>query len=302
MFTRFLLRRFLAERMQLQTLGEATLGRRGWSLLYRFGRVMSGPYSGLYLSGVPTKAALEALNKLKRGEVVDIHLMHRHKSGSYKPSRLALIGGALVMLFDDRSESALSSDVRPMPAGPGSLATVGAATGNVTSDKPYVFLDTEFTSLRRPELLSLGMVDQFGAWFYGEIDLLSAPASFTRGIGRFPREHVIPQFGRVPGSGAVVDVIAKRAVRWLDALQATVIFVAYDFAADFDLLEELLGVSTDKTLTSLKPTHVGYLLDDADGERAAAHSYLESARMRLGPHHALAEAFALRARFNAVHG
>lgn len=263
---------------------------------------MSGPHVGQYLSGVPARVTREALEALVRGEAVDVHLMHRHQSGNYESSRLALVDGELVMLFADRSMSALSPTSPPSTPASSLPSPHGAAEAQEQSSERYVFLDTEFTSLQHPALLSVGMVDEQGTSFYGEINLSVAPAWLTERIGSFARTEVIPQFGRVPGSEAQPDVIARRAVDWLNGLSARIIFVAYDYSADYDLLEELLSLSTTSVTSTLKSTHVAYLLGDGDGAHAASCSYQESARLGLGRHHALADALALRARFNAVHG
>lgn len=85
---------------------EELLGRRGWSLLRSYGRLMSGPYSGSYVSGIPFSEARKLLLALEQGERVPVHLMHRHRSGNYESSVLSLAGGELVMHYPDRSEPA----------------------------------------------------------------------------------------------------------------------------------------------------------------------------------------------------
>lgn len=48
---------------RLTQAGEALLGRTGWALLRRYGRLMSGPYSGQYVSALPdaeVRALLQA--------------------------------------------------------------------------------------------------------------------------------------------------------------------------------------------------------------------------------------------------
>jgi len=53
----------------------------------------------------------------------------------------------------------------------------------------------------------------------------------------------------------------------------------------------------------LIPTQVGYLPDDVEGQAAALARWQEVAEARgLHRHHALANAFALEARFRAMHG
>lgn len=86
--------------------GEALLGTKGWALLRSHGRLMSGPYSGSYVSGLPFSEARKLLLALQRGERIPVHLMHRHRSGNYESSVLSLTGGRLVMHYPDRSEQA----------------------------------------------------------------------------------------------------------------------------------------------------------------------------------------------------
>lgn len=86
--------------------GEALLGRRGWSLLRAYGRVMSGASSGCYVSALPTREVQALLAALQRGERVSVHLMHRHRSAYYEPSELSLSNGRLLMHYPDRTEPA----------------------------------------------------------------------------------------------------------------------------------------------------------------------------------------------------
>lgn len=166
----------------------------------------------------------------------------------------------------------------------------------------YIFLDTEFTSLNRPMLLSIAMVEDPQTWFYGEVDLTAAPKSLVRRTNQFARTHVITQFGLLPDCTAPLEVVALRACNWLNARHAENLFIAYDYSDDYNLLERLLLTSSQPVAPALAPTHVAYLADDADGAQAAALSYADSVRLGLHKHHALADAFALHARFKAVHG
>lgn len=85
---------------------EELLGARGWSLLRRYGKLMSGPRSGSYVSGLPISEARKLLGALQRGERIPVHLMHRHRSGHYESSELSLTNGRLLMRYPDRSEPA----------------------------------------------------------------------------------------------------------------------------------------------------------------------------------------------------
>jgi hypothetical protein len=86
--------------------GEAVLGTGGWSLFRSFGRIMSGAYSGRYVSALPREEVLALLEALRRGERIPIHLMHRHRTGHYEASCLSLDEGRLMMHYVDRSEPA----------------------------------------------------------------------------------------------------------------------------------------------------------------------------------------------------
>jgi hypothetical protein len=89
----------IRERHLLRTRGEAVLGTRIWPLFFGYGRVMSGPYSGQYVSGIPTETVHALLDALFRGDSIDIHLMHNHISGNYESSGLVLVNSRLVMKF-----------------------------------------------------------------------------------------------------------------------------------------------------------------------------------------------------------
>ena len=100
-------KRLLWARVELTKYGNAKLGERAWRLLCDFGKLMTGPpHGGLYVSGIPYELAREFVDALVRGETIDVHLMHRHRSGNYEASSLCLRDGHLVMIFDDREELA----------------------------------------------------------------------------------------------------------------------------------------------------------------------------------------------------
>lgn len=86
--------------------GEAILGPAGWALLRRYGRVMSGTYSGRYVSALPPAHVRALLEALQRGDRIPVHLMHRHRSGCYESSWLSLAGRRLLMHYPDRTEPA----------------------------------------------------------------------------------------------------------------------------------------------------------------------------------------------------
>lgn len=86
---------------------EGLIGERAWALISSYGRFMDGPRSGLYVSGVASAVQLEIVQALARGELVPVHLMHRHVSGNNESSALRWSrSGGLVMVFEDRDEKA----------------------------------------------------------------------------------------------------------------------------------------------------------------------------------------------------
>ena len=91
---------------RLRQEGEEVLGVAGWRLFRSYGRVMSGPYSGNYVSGLPFEEARRFIIALKQGQRVPVHLMHRHRSGNFGVSELSVEDGSLVMHYATRSEPA----------------------------------------------------------------------------------------------------------------------------------------------------------------------------------------------------
>lgn len=100
------LRRALEEYGALNEEAEEALGKRNWALLRSYGRMMGGPYSGAYVSGIPVEEVKRLIDELVRGREINVHLMHRHRSGNYESSALRFIGGKLIMHFADRDEIA----------------------------------------------------------------------------------------------------------------------------------------------------------------------------------------------------
>jgi hypothetical protein len=87
--------------VELDRKADGALGERAWRLVKSYGKLMGGPYSGRYVSGVPFDVQREIVQKLAAGETLLIHLMHRHRSGNYESSSLRWEQGELVMLYAD---------------------------------------------------------------------------------------------------------------------------------------------------------------------------------------------------------
>lgn len=166
-----------------------------------------------------------------------------------------------------------------------------------------VFLDTEFLGPpTAPVLLSIGLVTD-RAELYMELPSDELAALPRRLVDDFIRKHVLAQFGRVDDARVSRSAMPDRLVGWLNALGTAGLEVVYDFSADYWFIESLTAEARIRPSSRLEPCHVGYLLEDADGCREAEEVWLQLEQGRgVKRHHALADAFALRARFRSVHG
>ena len=108
-----------------------------------------------------------------------------------------------------------------------------------------VFLDTEFTDLLNPELLSLGLVTLDGREHYAELDLttdtgkarVKASSDFVRYGGIFD------MWGLVQSATCTEWEMGRRTGEWLLALAAqtgTRIEVAFDYSMDYELMEYVI--------------------------------------------------------------
>ncbi len=163
----------------------------------------------------------------------------------------------------------------------------------------YIFLDTEFLPLPdgKATLLSVGLCRAHGEEFYAEHEVDVDPGANT-----FVAAHVLPQLGNGLGLRASLPEIGAALASWMEQFAGDHIEVCYDYHRDREALEELLHLAARDRSIRFEPVHVGYLLDDADGTRAAEQCWQRLELERgLKRHHALADAHALRARFSAVH-
>jgi hypothetical protein len=164
-----------------------------------------------------------------------------------------------------------------------------------------IYLDTEFTDLLEPELLSLAMVTSAGDEHYVELDLhtpegeraLSASSDFVADGG------VAEQWGRVPGATSSHAGMASRTVEWLQekvrsfGQPAT---IAFDHEIDFRLFKELVDLAPGgkEVLRQVVPVNVSDITTRFDGALGADAVYAQLRRRGLARHHALVDAHALR--------
>jgi hypothetical protein len=98
---------YFHRRLEIKLEAEGLIGEQAWFLLSSYGRLVDGPHTGMYVSGIPYAVQLDLVQRLVRGETVSVHLMHRHVSGNYEPSSLRWSQArSLVMVFPDREAKA----------------------------------------------------------------------------------------------------------------------------------------------------------------------------------------------------
>lgn len=155
-----------------------------------------------------------------------------------------------------------------------------------------IFLDTEFTKLERPDLISLALVAENGCEFYAERTDYD-----PRQCSEFVREHVLPLLGRVEGAGCSRMDLTHRLRDWVAQFSEPATFV-FDSPKDWHLLAvAILGrpkktppgdFGKQKFLDSSVFSHALF-------EKASSSTYTPE----LPEHHALADARALRAGYTA---
>lgn len=165
-----------------------------------------------------------------------------------------------------------------------------------------IYLDTEFVQTPDgPAFVSAAFLTDRGHQLYSELEPAAALALLERHPNQFVRDRVIPQLGII--DSVPWPDLPTHFSAWLNVLGVQEADVIYDYSVDYLLVERLLESWPSPLAVLLHPTHVGYLADDVDGKFAASTCWaaVESAK-GIGQHHALADALALRAKFEAVHG
>ena len=162
-----------------------------------------------------------------------------------------------------------------------------------------VYLDTEFSDLDEPNLLSIGMMSEDGSEFYGELELDTDDArDRMRVTSDFVQEVVLPQWGRIPGAACSHQEMGRRAGAWLLELASRhgCIEVLSDCRLDFELLEGALRHAGLHPLMGhiIKSEVIANVVDSPRGQHALAVSFerIKSSRGLLR-HHALADAESL---------
>ncbi|MFG6488235.1 antitoxin Xre/MbcA/ParS toxin-binding domain-containing protein [Roseateles sp. BYS78W] len=175
---------------------------------------------------------------------------------------------------------------------------------------PICFLDTEFTDLVQPRLLSLGLVSLAGAEHYVELDLATEAGQARKRVSSdFVRyDGVLDMWGLIPDAACTEWEMGRRTGEWLLKLsqesgsQGSRVEVAFDYQNDYELLEQVVRNSGlwERVREVVTPVDVGPLTGAQEGEIAAEQCFGELARRGLRRHHALADAIALKEAYIAV--
>lgn len=170
-----------------------------------------------------------------------------------------------------------------------------------------VFLDTEFTDLLRPQLLSVGLVtSDLTLEHYAELDLSTDVGRARRkAASDFVQYEVLDQWGAVPGAKATESELGRGAGEWLlaQAIQSGGrVEVAYDFEADIEQLETAIREARlwERVGRVIVPVNVDQLTGTIEGELAVEECFRSMQKRGLRRHHALADAYALACAYRAV--
>lgn len=148
--------------------------------------------------------------------------------------------------------------------------------------KRRVFIDTEFSNLEAPVLVSIAMVAEDGAEFYAETNDFS-----IGGCSEFVRTFVMPQLGQYPDRSMSSHEASNQLCNWMEKLKTSRQrpVICYDHPVDVLLLTRLIG---------RKP--VGWQLENIS-TRLDVGRREQYFALHGGRHHALHDARANRAAY-----
>jgi hypothetical protein len=97
--------------------------------------------------------------------------------------------------------------------------------------KMRIFIDTEFTDLLEPILISIGMVADSGEEFYVEVSYPDAKCTI------FVRQEVLPHLRHETNSFCEVTEIRLILQTWIESVRRNdeTIFLCFDYQTDWDL-------------------------------------------------------------------
>ena len=118
-----------------------------------------------------------------------------------------------------------------------------------------VFIDTEFTDLFEPILISIGMVSDTGEEFYAEVPYPDYKCS------AFVREAVLPLLRIEPQAPFTLTEMPTAMLKWFDVLrrQSETIYLCFDYQTDWDLFIDIMQYDIP---TWIKPNLCGSKFDE----------------------------------------
>lgn len=152
-----------------------------------------------------------------------------------------------------------------------------------------IFLDTEFTDFpeRECDIISIGLVDENGRTFYGELTDYRQEA-----CSDFVKQVVLPLLKRhkdtVTGNKFAV---AKELNEWLKYYGDTVVTICFDYNTDWQLMANMLQLLPEEELfLNIQAMNIWGSLD----KMALDYFWLEHDAFGWQPHQALWDAMANR--------
>lgn len=153
-----------------------------------------------------------------------------------------------------------------------------------------VFVDTEFSDFIQIDLVSIGLVAEDGREFYAERN------DYRReDCSDFVRAYVLPLLGRMENASCSAQELTTRLHSWFAAFDQQVTLV-FDYAADWDLLADALQGDAGLPF----PANLGekwLLTPEVMGTEVFQRALAAAYGAERPPHHALADAHALRSGF-----
>lgn len=165
--------------------------------------------------------------------------------------------------------------------------------GSTTMNHTFLFIDTEFTSLEDPHMISLGVAGSDGHEYYVE------RTDFPRGrCSAFVVSEVLPKLAHSYAAPGSLWQIGERLQNWLDPISGRQLIVAYDYADDWRLFISTMPESSREwfvpvdvrleTCSEALEEYLGrpdvlrhYAIDDARALRHACESWTASMHSQL---------------------
>jgi hypothetical protein len=146
-----------------------------------------------------------------------------------------------------------------------------------------IFIDTEFTDFKNPQLISIGLVAASGEEFYAEVPYVESACS------TFVKEVVIPLLGEPRRAACSTAELKDRLFTWLGLVRSRneTLKICFDFQTDWDLFVNALGGSV--------PSWCQARLIGREINKLLRYDFHK--RNQLPEHHALYDAQAMRYAF-----